>query len=149
MVTAQILGRDEIANLIPHAGTMCLLDGVLAWEKESIRCFSTRHHALDNPLRQAGRLGILCGIEFAAQAMAVHGRLAGAVGARPRAGYIASLRDVTCHSDRLDTFDGDLIIDARHLMGDDERVVYSFALFYKAQDLLTGRATVVLQAESV
>jgi predicted hotdog family 3-hydroxylacyl-ACP dehydratase len=147
MVTAQFLGRDEIANLIPHAGTMCLLDGVLAWEKESIRCFSTRHRALDNPLRQAGRLGILCGIEFAAQAMAVHGRLVGAVGARPRAGYIASLRDVTCHSDRLDTFDGDLIIDAMHLMGDDERVVYSFALFYKAQELLTGRATVVLQAD--
>jgi predicted hotdog family 3-hydroxylacyl-ACP dehydratase len=149
MVTTQILGRDEIANLIPHAGAMCLLDGVLAWDKESIRCHSTRHRASDNPLRRAGRLGILCGVEFAAQAMAIHGCLAGAISARPRAGYIASLRDVTCHSDRLDTFEGDLIIDATHLMGDDERVVYSFALFCRTQELLTGRATVVLQAGSV
>jgi predicted hotdog family 3-hydroxylacyl-ACP dehydratase len=149
MVTTRILGRGEIANLIPHAGAMCLLDGVLAWDQEAIRCCSTRHRAPDNPLRQAGRLGILCGIEFAAQAMAVHGCLAGAIGARPRAGYIASLREVICHTDRLDTIDGDLVIEAKHLMGDDERVVYSFALFCQTQELLTGRATVVLQADSV
>lgn len=148
-MTTQILGRDEIASLIPHAGAMCLLDGVLAWDKESIRCHSTRHRAPDNPLRQAGRLGILCGVEFAAQAMAVHGGLVGVIGARPQAGYIASLREIICHADRLDTLDGDLVIDARHLMGDDERVGYSFALFCQAQNLLTGRATVVLRAESV
>jgi predicted hotdog family 3-hydroxylacyl-ACP dehydratase len=142
------VGRDEIAGLIPHAGAMCLLDGVLAWDKESIRCFSTRHRSPDNPLRQAGRLGILCGVEFAAQAMAVHGGLAGAISTRPRAGYIASLREVVCHRDRLDTLEGDLVIDAIRLMGDDERVVYSFSLFSQPQKLLTGRATVVLRADS-
>jgi predicted hotdog family 3-hydroxylacyl-ACP dehydratase len=144
-----IVGRDEIARLIPHAGAMCLLDGVLAWNTESIRCFSTRHRAPDNPLRQAGRLGMLCGVEFAAQAMAVHGCLAGAIGARPRAGYIASLREVICRGDRLDTLDDDLIVDAVRFMGDDERVAYTFSLSCQAQELLTGRATVVLRAESV
>jgi predicted hotdog family 3-hydroxylacyl-ACP dehydratase len=142
-----IVGRDEIERLIPHAGTMCLLDGVLAWDKESIRCFSARHRTPDNPLRQEGRLGILCGVEFAAQAMAVHGGLAGAISPRPRAGYIATLREVICHRDRLDTLDGDLIIDALRVMGDDERVVYSFTLSSQAQKLLTGRAAVVLRAE--
>lgn len=127
---------------------MCLLDGVLAWDNESIRCFSTRHRAPDNPLRQAGRLGILCGIEFAAQAMAVHGGLSGAINARPQAGYIASLREVICRGDRLDTLDGDLIIGAVRFMGDDERVAYSFALSCRDRELLTGRATVLLRAES-
>ena len=89
-----MIGRDEIAGMIPHAGTMCLLDGVLDWDQASIRCVSTRHRAEDNPLRRAGHLNAICGIEFAAQAMAVHGRLAGGVNRKPTAGFLASLRDV-------------------------------------------------------
>jgi predicted hotdog family 3-hydroxylacyl-ACP dehydratase len=140
--------RDAIARLIPHAGAMCLLDSVVNWDETSIRCVSARHRAKDNPLRQAGRVGALCGIEFAAQAMAVHGRLAGAIGARPRAGYLASLREVVCGCDRLDQFDGALIIEAMRLMGDEERVMYSFSITFEGRALVAGRATVILQAES-
>lgn len=143
------IGRREIARLIPHAGAMCLLDGVVAWDRDSIRCYSGRHRAPDNPLRQGGRLGILCGIEFAAQAMAVHGALAGAVGERPRAGYIASLREVTCRGNRLDALEGDLVISATRLVGDDDRVAYAFAIRCEAQELLAGRATVLLRVERV
>lgn len=140
-----IISRDEIAGLIPHSGAMCLLDGVLAWDEASIQCLSARHRAPDNPLRHEGRLGILCGIEFAAQAMAVHGRLAGAVSARPRSGYLVSLRDVVCQGDRLDCVEGHIIVDAVRLMGDEERVIYSFSLTSEARQLISGRATVVLQ----
>jgi predicted hotdog family 3-hydroxylacyl-ACP dehydratase len=139
-----MLTHDEIARLIPHHGAMCLLDAVIAWDEASIRCVSGRHRASDNPLRQAGRLGALCAIEFAAQAMAVHGGLAGLVGSRPRAGYLASLREVTCRCDRLDEIAGDLVIDAARLMGDEAQVIYSFALSGDARDLVTGRATVIL-----
>ena len=141
------IGHSEIARLIPHAGAMCLLDGVIAWDRDSIRCYSRRHKALDNPLRQAGRLGILCGIEFAAQAMAVHGSLAGAVSERPRAGYIASLREVICRGNRLDALEGDLVISATRLAGDDDRVAYAFTVGCESQELLTGRATVLLRVE--
>jgi predicted hotdog family 3-hydroxylacyl-ACP dehydratase len=140
------LDRDQIAALIPHAGAMCLLDAVLAWDENTIRCVSSRHRAADNPLRHAGRLGTLAGIEFAAQAMAVHGRLAGAIGARPSAGYIAALRDVVCFGERLDRLAGDLLITADHLMGDEERVIYAFSVGSADHTLLTGRATVLLQA---
>jgi predicted hotdog family 3-hydroxylacyl-ACP dehydratase len=142
-----IVDRDAIAQMIPHAGNMCLLDAVLRWDPSSIRCVSARHRLADNPLRQGGRLGALCGIEFAAQAMAVHGRLAGAIGARPRAGILASLREVVSCCDRIDDFDGNLIIDATLLMGDSERVMYAFAITCGAQALISGRATVLLQAE--
>jgi predicted hotdog family 3-hydroxylacyl-ACP dehydratase len=141
------IDRDAIDRLIPHAGTMCLLDAVLTWDDASICCRSTRHRAKDNPLRQAGRLGALSGIEFAAQAMAAHGRLAGAISERPRAGIVASLRDVVCGCNRLDVLDDDLIIKAMRLMGDDERVIYAFAITCGVREILTGRATVVLQAE--
>jgi predicted hotdog family 3-hydroxylacyl-ACP dehydratase len=141
------IGRSEIARLIPHAGAMCLLDGVIAWNRDSIRCYSGRHRAPNNPLRQGGRLGILCGIEFAAQAMAVHGSLVGAVGERPKAGYIASLRDVACHGNRLEAIEGDLVISATRLAGDEDRVAYAFAIRCEALELLTGRATVLLRVE--
>lgn len=141
-----VIERSEIASLIPHAGSMCLLDRVLFWDENKIRCASSRHRAPDNPLRHAGRLGTLAGIEFAAQAMAVHGRLTGAVGARPRAGYIAALRDIACYGDRLDHLSGDLLIEADHLMGDDERVIYTFSITSDGRPVLTGRATVLLQA---
>jgi predicted hotdog family 3-hydroxylacyl-ACP dehydratase len=139
------IDRDAIAQLIPHAGTMCLLDGVLDWDETSIRCRSQQHRAPGNPLRHGERLGVLCGIEFAAQAMAVHGRLSGAVGEKPRAGYLASLRDIKCHADRLDLLENDLTIEATQVMGDHERVMYSFNVSAGDIPLVSGRATVLLQ----
>ena len=75
------LDRDWIEQHIPHKGRMCLLDEVLSWDALRIRCRSGTHRAADNPLRAHGRLGVACGIEYAAQAMAVHGALC-ASGAR-------------------------------------------------------------------
>ena len=57
---------------------MCLLDEVLSWDATRIRCRSNTHRTADNPLRAHGRLGAACGIEYAAQAMAVHGALVAA-----------------------------------------------------------------------
>ncbi|HVA15615.1 MAG TPA: phosphotransferase [Stellaceae bacterium] len=142
-----MIDREAISRLIPHAGAMCLLDEVMSWDNETIRCRSIQHRAASNPLRRAGRLGALSGIEFAAQAMAAHGRLAGAIGERPRMGFIASLRDIVCRCERLDQFDDDLIVKATRLMGDDARVVYAFTVDCGAREILSGRATVILQAE--
>lgn len=143
-----IVTRDEIERLIPHQGTMCLLDAVSAWDENAISCVSSRHRALDNPLRQEGRLGALCAIEFAAQAMAIHGGLAGLVPQRPRVGYLASVREVACCCERLDDIPGVLTIDAVRLMGDAAQVIYSFAVRGDARDLVTGRAAVILEAAS-
>lgn len=131
--------------MIPHAGAMSLLDGVLHWDESSIRCVSVRHRDPGNPLRRVGGLGGFCGVEFAAQAMAVHGALV-AAGKPPRVGYLASLRDVRCMQPRLDVLDGDLTILAERLMGDERQAIYRFALDCRGAEVLTGRATVVLDA---
>jgi predicted hotdog family 3-hydroxylacyl-ACP dehydratase len=73
------LDRAWIESRIPHHGPMCLLDEVIGWDTERITCISGSHRSADNPLRARGRLGIACGIEYAAQAMAVHGALVAAV----------------------------------------------------------------------
>jgi predicted hotdog family 3-hydroxylacyl-ACP dehydratase len=140
------LTRAEIAGLIPHAGAMCLLDGVVHWDEDRIRCVSRSHLDAGNPLRAGGRLPAVCGIEYAAQAMATHGGLAGSTCGRPRAGYLASLRDVVCRRDRLDDLDGDLVVEAERVLADEGRVIYQFKLWVGEMEVLSGRAAVVLEA---
>jgi predicted hotdog family 3-hydroxylacyl-ACP dehydratase len=164
------LNRAWIESRIPHHGRMCLLDEVIAWSAERISCRSGTHRDTDNPLRAFGRLGIACGIEYAAQAMAVHGALvaggdeaareaatcadfghgaplaeAPAPGA-PTAGFLAAVRNVRFHASRLDDVQGDLICDAVRMAGDAATALYEFELRSQETRLLTGRATVVFDS---
>ncbi|AFQ47122.1 hotdog family protein [Burkholderia cepacia] len=144
------LDRAWIAAHIPHDGAMCLLDRVEAWDAASIRCSATSHRDPHNPLRSRGRLASVCGIEYAAQAMAVHGALVCAqqAHARPCVGYLASVRNVDACVDRLDTFDLPLTVDAERISGDGRSVLYAFALRCGERVLLSGRAAVMLDASA-
>jgi predicted hotdog family 3-hydroxylacyl-ACP dehydratase len=139
--------RAWIESHIPHRGRMCLIDEVLEWSAERIRCASGGHLAPDHPLRAHGRLGIACGVEIAAQAMAVHGALLAARGAAPPAyGLLASVRGVRMHVRRLDDVQGLLICDAVRMAGDAGTALYRFELRAAQERLLSGRAAVVLDA---
>lgn len=144
-----MLDRAQIAARIPHQGDMCLLEQVSSWDEQRIRALATSHRDEANPLRQGGRLGSANGIEYAAQAMAVHGSLLATAEAPPRQGYLTSVRSVTLHVERLDTCPGPLEIEAERLSGDGNHVLYQFALHHDGQCLLTGRATVVLDASAL
>jgi len=145
-----LLDRAWIAAHIPHQGSMCLLDAVLEWSPERIRCASASHRRADNPLRDNDRLGAACGIEYAAQAMAVHGALlAGNAGGEPRQGYLASVRGVELNVARLDDIAGDLDVEAERLSGCDNNILYSFQVRAADRVLLAGRAAVILNAEAL
>ena len=140
-----ILDRAGIARLIPHSGTMCLLDRLDAWTPSEIRCSASGHGDADNPLRSAGGLLAPNAIEYAAQAMALHGSLVAAPGAAPSPGYIASVRNVRLATLRLDTAPGPLNIHALRMAGDTNQVLYSFSVSDAyGQVLAEGRAAVVL-----
>ncbi|MDB5361920.1 MAG: hydroxymyristoyl-ACP dehydratase [Rhodospirillales bacterium] len=141
-----MIARDRIAALIPHAGAMCLLEQVVAWDERTIRCRAISHRDPGNPLAVDGRLGAACGVEYAAQAMALHGGLTGAVGGRPAAGYLASLRALVLRVDRLDDLAGDLVIEAERLAGEAASVSYRFSVSHAGLPLLSGRAAVILDA---
>ena len=76
-----MLDHAWIAAHIPHHGSMCLLHAVSQWDERRIVCEALSHVDPDNPLRAQGRLGAANGVEYAAQAMAVHGGLLAPVGA--------------------------------------------------------------------
>lgn len=144
-----LIGQAEIRALIPHAGDMCLLAGVTRWDATRISCVAQSHRNTNNPLAHRGKVRALCGIEFAAQAMAVHGGLTGLVGRRPRAGLLVSVRDVVAQVEYLSDYREDLQIEAEQLMAEQSSVCYGFTLHAGETELLRGRATVVLDAGRV
>jgi predicted hotdog family 3-hydroxylacyl-ACP dehydratase len=140
------LDRRWIGAHIPHSGSMCLLDEVLSWDGTRIQCRSATHRALDNPLRAHGRLGAASGIEYAAQAMAVHGALVAPSTSAPTVGYLAGVRRVVLYVARLDDIETDLVINGERINGNETTVVYEFSVRAEAETLLSGRATIVLNA---
>jgi len=141
-----VLSRDDIAALIPHQGAMCLLEEVLSADDEGIVCRAVSHRDGANPLREGGILHAVCGIEYVAQAMAVHGalmgRAAGHSGSRP--GMLAAARNVVFSVDRLDDIPDDLLVSARKLVAEEGWLLYEFAIRAGARELVQGRAAVSL-----
>ena len=143
------LDAAGIARRIPHAGRMCLLDRLLAWSPQSIVCEATGHTATDHPLRSASGLLAPAAIEYAAQAMALHGALIHEAqadpGAGPTPGFLASVRGVQLHVPRLDTLTGRAcMVRAERLAGEGQHILYRFTVHAGARPVAEGRAAVVL-----
>ena len=137
------LDLAEIRGLVPHAGAMCLLHEVLQADADSIRARAVSHRDPANPLREGGVLPALCGVEYAAQAMAVHGSIHNEN--RIRSGMLAALRDVELAVERLDDIAEDLVIEAHCLLNESGRLLYRFEVKASNRVLLQGRATVVTE----
>ena len=141
------LDHDWIASRIPHQGAMCLIDEVLDWSDTVICCRSTSHRLRSNPLRTGNRLRAECGIEYAAQAIAIHGVLnAVPHGSSQVAGMLASVRGVSLHVERLDDVGADLVIRGARIGGDATALLYEFSIAAESNTLLAGRATIVLRS---
>lgn len=140
-----MLGHAEIAARLPHAGRMCLLDRVIHWDARKIRCAAESHRDADNPLREAAVLPVWAGIEYAAQAAAVHASLTHDR-SLPRAGVLAALRGVNASCARLDEIEGELILDAELLHSDPAGGIFEFAVRGAGVALLGGQFTLMFRA---
>ena len=147
-ITQEHVGREELEALIPHAGGMCLLDNVVAWDSTEIHCRSETHRRGDNPLRRNGRLAALHLAEYGAQAMAVHGGLlAREAGGVAAPGFLASLRNLQLQVDFIDELSGALDVRATQLMAAESGWTYQFSITHAGELLASGRAMVMLMRE--
>ena len=150
-MTPATLDHDGIAALIPHRGPMCLLERMTSWSASSIACAAVNHRDPEHPLRSASGLLASATIEYAAQAMALHGALCGAAqGQLAGPGVLASARDVRLACWRLDDLPhaepDELVVVAERQAADAARILYSFNVRHGGRDLASGRAAVVLDA---
>ena len=132
----------QIDALVPQQGAMCLLDEILSFDERSVVCRTFSHRSPGNPLRCDGRLPAIAGIEYGAQAMAVHGGLR-ARQSRPN-GMLAGVRAVRCHARYLDDEPGPLTVRAEQLIVQGSRLLYAFAVEGADCELVSGRIAVVL-----
>lgn len=140
-----LLDAAQIALLIPHHGDMCLLASVNTFDTHHIHCSAASHRLPSNPLRENNMLHAVCGIEYAAQAMAVHGVLSAQKNTSlARGGRLASVRSVDIFVIRLDTIEEDLEVYATLLMNDENTMMYEFTVSTPSKILLQGKATVIL-----
>ena len=144
------LNKKEIEALIPHSGAMSLLNEVLKWDEDHIVCLANSHRSKHNPLRNENILSSVCGVEYAAQAMAVHGALStGDPDEEPRPGYLASIKNLDLLVSSWDDIESDLVIEAELLMRDKEFLVYQFRVLSEDLNLLSGRAIISIKGNSI
>lgn len=141
-----MIGKTELAALIPHAGSMCLLDAVEEWTAEWIRCTTSTHRNAANPLRRGNSLAALHLVEYAAQAMAVHGALLANSGPQP--GMLGVLRDIRLSVERIDDLPEPLIVTATRRLARNDGLIYDFVVELRGPPkrlLSEGRISIVLQ----
>ncbi len=140
-----MLAKADFAPLLPHAGSMCLLDAVLAWDATTLHAITASHARTDNPLRGPQGLHAVHLAEYAAQAMAVHGALlARSQGNQTmRPGRLVSLRDVQLFAAYVDRLDGRLDVHVACLYADQAGAQYAFRVEHGTRLLASGRIAVI------
>lgn len=150
MLNLAPLSKPEWQALVPHAGSMCLLDRVLSWDATRIHCEARSHLDPANPLRRNGHLSALHLIEYGAQAMAVHGGLlAHASGGQAQPGFLVAARDVELELEFLDAITDPLQVRAEALSAGEAGWMYVFSVAVADRALARGRVSVIhMRAES-
>jgi predicted hotdog family 3-hydroxylacyl-ACP dehydratase len=135
--------KIHFQDLIPHEGSMVLIDQVDDWDLNKISCSSRSHLLSNNPLIVNNSLSAMHLIEYGAQAMAIHrGLLTG----KSLQGFLAAVRDANFYIDNLDNVHGALNIQAIFELKINNNVVYSLNVSDEHGTLLLKARTSVVHA---
>ncbi len=140
-----VSARSDLPCLLPHAGRMLLLDHVRYWDTDVAECVALSHRDPLNPLRRHGLLPAICGLEYAAQAMAAHCGLLAIDPAKPSRGYLGAVCDINLQAERLDDTGDDLLVVVSRQLTEPMAAIYAFELIVDKRVLVAGRASVFLQ----
>jgi predicted hotdog family 3-hydroxylacyl-ACP dehydratase len=134
-----------IAELVPQADGMLLLDRVIAHESTHTVCAASADRS---PLfaNRDGSVPSWVGIEYMAQCAAVHGELAQrSSGDAPRPGLLLGSRRLEIHRDAFAAGDS-LEVTARHHMGESGLVAFDCSIrsVSSGETLIEGRVNLYL-----
>jgi len=135
--------RDRpIADLVPHAGSMVLLDEIIDHDTQHIHCRALIDPAAGHPLAVNDCLPATALAEYGAQAMAVHGGLLADPESPPRPGRLVALGQLEL---AVDTVNEPVQVDVfgERLGGDESGNLYQFELRDGSKWLARGKATVM------
>ncbi|MFK5984968.1 MAG: hypothetical protein QM479_06040 [Pseudomonadota bacterium] len=150
------LNQQDLCQLLPHSGKMCLIDKVIFWDKDTLVAQTMSHIKADNPLRQGDKISTIIGIEYAAQTMAIHSALLQKQLQKNdniqqqinRGGYLATTRNIQVLAEHIyhskASSSQPLEISVMLLMKDTQGYTYNFEISSDNAKLLCGRLTIFL-----
>jgi predicted hotdog family 3-hydroxylacyl-ACP dehydratase len=143
-----MLEKPHIETLLPHRGTMFLLDRVTRFDVDEIECIATSHRDPNNPLRHGNCLPAHAAIEYAAQAAGAHGGLLARQLHRDASapiGYLAVVSNLHWHVERLDDLPGDLEVHARRTAATPGGVAYRVEIRHQSRSIANGDLVIALE----
>lgn len=132
------MDRTQIAALIPHGDSMCMLDQVIAWDATHIHCRSNSFASHINPLFEQGQLDSILLLEYGAQAAAIHAALLQSSLGAARPAYIGAVKDVELFTMIADNSIA-LDVHAHCLLSSPQGAIYELAAQQADRTLLRGR----------
>ncbi len=138
-----MLTRERIAALLPYGPSMVLLDRVESTAEDSIVCYSRCHREPGSPLRRGGSLPAAAALELAAQAVALHGTIAGGECVR---GMLVLARDVRFGRGDLDVEEDELRIEVQILRRSGAGCTAAFAVGPRESRYVEGRIGILFGA---
>jgi len=144
-----MLNKTEIESLLPHHGTMFLLEQVEHFDRNEIECSAISHRDVGNPLRHNGCLPIQMAIEYAAQAAGIHGGLLNRElhpDAPAQMGYLAVISNLQWQAQRLDDLPGALRIHARRTAVTPGGRAYRVSIEHAGRSIMSGDLIIALEA---
>lgn len=132
------MDRTQIAALIPHGDSMCLLDEVIAWDERQIQCRSHHFASATNPLFEGGQVDTVLLLEYGAQAAAVHAGLLQSRLGESRPAYIGAVKDVELLAAIADNSRA-LDLYAQCLLSSSQGAIYELVAQQAGNTLLRGR----------
>ncbi len=142
--------KAQICQLLPHSGTMCLLDEIVSWDKEQLVVKTMSHTELDNPLFYEDSLNSIHGIEYAAQTMALHSALLAQKETKQKEsrGYLASVKNIQISEEYLFQAQSNnltpLFIYVSILMAGSQGFTYQFEILKDDKVFISGKITIFL-----
>lgn len=137
------LTREAIAQCIPHAGSMVLLDAVQGWDASAIDCLSYQHRAQDNPLREQGALSCIALVEFAAQAAALHASLNGEGINGQGTAFIGAIKALNLYRETVPEVEA-LGVSARMVLNESSGAIYQLRVAAAGELLMDARIVLVI-----
>jgi len=141
------LNSQEIEQRLPHAGKMSLLDKVTHADRLTLSASAVSHLSSNNPLRLNHKLSSINGIEYAAQAMAIHGFLLSELKqteASTQTRYIATIRNIDIFTPFFPETESVIKIEVEQLMSDTNGFTYQFHISDGKKALISGKITIFL-----
>lgn len=143
------VNKQEVARCLPHEGPMVLLERVLQCTEESLECETSTHLQPEHPLSIEGQLSVFAGVEYAAQAMALHKCLNAESDGKVRSGFVAVTSNLMPHLVVLNQASGTLNVAVNMLDSSGGGSLYEFHISHgqKKLPVLDGRLLVMLSDE--